>query len=271
MTIPYPEISPIIFQIGPFALRWYGTMYLLGYIVGRQIAVRRTRKGFIATDAEGIDSLVAMLVLGMLIGARLVYATVYDPTIWSRGPFEIFKVWHGGLSFHGAIIGMSAAGVLFARRAKLPMLSVLDTIAYAGTPGLCFGRIGNFINAELYGRATDVPWAMVFPSDPQGVPRHPSQLYEAFGEGILLFFLLRWLQQRSAAGGWYRHGMITAAFLIGYGIIRFGIEFTRQPDAQLGFLPGGMTMGQLLCTVMIAVGTALWAAVRKRQPVAART
>jgi phosphatidylglycerol---prolipoprotein diacylglyceryl transferase len=240
-------------------------MYLLGYIVGRQIAVRRARRGLIATDADGIDSLVAMLVLGMLVGARLVYATVYDPSIWTRGPFEIFAVWHGGLSFHGAIIGMSAAGILFARKHKLPMLSVLDTIAYSGTPGLCFGRLGNFINAELYGRASDVPWAMVFPSDPQGVPRHPSQLYEAFGEGVLLFFLLRLLQHRASAGGWYRHGMITAAFLVCYGIIRFGIEFTRQPDAQIGFLPGGVTMGQMLCAAMIAVGATLWMSVRGRE------
>ncbi|MCU0648691.1 MAG: prolipoprotein diacylglyceryl transferase [Gemmatimonadaceae bacterium] len=265
MTIPYPEISPIIFKIGPFALRWYGTMYLLGYVVGRQIAVRRARRGLIATDADGVDSLIAMLVLGMLVGARLVYATVYDPSIWTRGPFEIFAVWHGGLSFHGAIIGMATAGILFARKAKLPMLSVLDTIAYSGTPGICFGRLGNFINAELYGRATDVPWAMVFPSDPQGVPRHPSQLYEAFGEGVLLFFLLQWLQNRASSGGWYRHGMITAAFLIGYGIIRFGIEFTRQPDAQIGFLPGGVTVGQLLCAAMIAVGATLWMSVRGRE------
>jgi phosphatidylglycerol:prolipoprotein diacylglycerol transferase len=270
MTIPYPEISPIIIQIGPLALRWYGTMYLLGYVVGRVLAVGRTRKGLIATDADGIDTMIGMLVLGMLIGARLVYATVYDPTIWSRGPFEIFAVWHGGLSFHGAIIGMATAGAWFARRAKLPVLSVLDTIAYAGTPGLCFGRIGNFINGELFGRPTDVPWAMVFPADRLGLPRHPSQLYEAVGEGIVLFFLLRWLQQRSAAAGWYRHGMITAAFLIGYGIIRFGIEFTRQPDAQIGFLPGGVTMGQTLCTIMIVVGASLWAVVQRRTPAVIR-
>jgi phosphatidylglycerol---prolipoprotein diacylglyceryl transferase len=267
MTIPYPEISPIIFKIGPFALRWYGTMYLLGYVVGRQIAVRRTKHGLIDTDAEGIDSLVAMLVIGMLIGARLVYATVYDPSIWSRGPFEIFKVWHGGLSFHGAIIGMSAAGAWFARQRKLPILSVLDTIAYSGTQGIFFGRMGNFINAELFGRASDVPWAMVFPTDPQGIARHPSQLYEAFGEGILVYLFLRWLQKRSAAAGWYRHGMMTAAFLVAYGIVRFLIEFTRQPDAQIGFLPGGVTMGQLLCFLMILVGSLLWLSVRNRTSV----
>jgi phosphatidylglycerol---prolipoprotein diacylglyceryl transferase len=266
MTIPYPEISPIIFQIGPLALRWYGTMYLVGYIVGRQLAVRRARQGLFATDAEGVDSMVAMLVVGMLLGARLVYSTVYDPSIWSRGPFEFFKVWHGGLSFHGAIIGMSAAGMWFARQRKLPILSVLDTIAYVGAQGIFFGRIGNFINAELYGRATDVPWAMVFPTDPQGLPRHPSQLYEAFGEGILVSLFLWWLQRRSLAGGWYRHGMMTAAFLIAYGVVRFLIEFTRQPDAQIGFLPGGVTMGQLLCFLMILVGSGLWLAVRGKAP-----
>jgi len=160
---------------------------------------------------------------------------------------------------------MLAACAIFARRRQIPFWTVADTLALAGTPGLFFGRLGNFINAELYGRPTHVPWAMVFPTDPARLPRHPSQLYEAVSEGILLFLVL-WLLERAALrGGWYRPGLLSGAFLIGYGVLRFLIEFTRQPDVQLGFVLGPFSMGQVLCTLMVIAGVIVLAVVYRRQ------
>jgi phosphatidylglycerol:prolipoprotein diacylglycerol transferase len=254
MTIPFPHISPAIVRIGPFALRWYGLMYVVGYVVGVKIAKARVRRRLVAFDESAIDSLVGYLVVGMLAGARLVYVLVYDRPAYAAHPLDVFAIWRGGLSFHGAILGMAMAAWIFARRRHVPLSTVTDTIALAGTPGLFFGRIGNFINAELYGRPTDVPWAMIFPTDSQQVPRHPSQLYEAVCEGVLLFLMLRLLERRAVRHGWYRPGLLTGAFLIGYGALRFFIEFTRQPDAQLGFIAGPFSMGQLLCFLMIVAG-----------------
>jgi phosphatidylglycerol---prolipoprotein diacylglyceryl transferase len=254
VIIPYPRIPPDIIRIGPFALRWYGVMYLVGYVVGVGIARRRVRRGLVPFDERAVDSLVGYLVIGMLLGARLVYIFVYDFAQYAAHPLDAFAIWHGGLSFHGAVLGMLAACVLFARRRGLPFWTVADTLALGGAPGLFFGRIGNFINAELYGRPTSVPWAMIFPTDPQQIPRHPSQLYEAICEGILLFLILRTLERRAVRDGWYRPGLLAAVFLIGYGVLRFLIEFTRQPDVQLGFIFGPLSMGQLLCSVMIVAG-----------------
>jgi phosphatidylglycerol---prolipoprotein diacylglyceryl transferase len=201
-----------------------------------------------------VDALVGYLLVGMLVGARLVYVLVYDPAQYAAHPLDVFAIWRGGLSFHGAVLGMLSACVLFARKYRLPFWTVADTLALAGTPGLFFGRIGNFINGELYGRPTNVPWAMVFPTDPRQVPRHPSQLYEAVCEGIVLFLVLRTLERRAVNQGWYRPGLLSDAFLIGYGVLRFLIEFTRQPDPQLGLILGPFSMGQLLCALMIAAG-----------------
>jgi phosphatidylglycerol:prolipoprotein diacylglycerol transferase len=198
-------------------------------------------------------------VIGMLIGARLVYGFVYDRSVLANDPLELLRVWHGGLSFHGAIIGMAAASALFARREHLPWLAVTDTIAICGTPGLFFGRLGNFINAELYGRPTNVPWAMIFPTDPSHLPRHPSQLYEAIGEGLIVAAIVWWVDRVSHDRGWYRPGLLTATFLVAYGVVRFVIEFTRQPDPQLGFVLGPFSMGQLLCAGMIVTGLGLMA------------
>lgn len=160
---------------------------------------------------------------------------------------------------------MTVASALFAWRHRVPFLDVADTLALAGTPGLFFGRLGNFVNAELYGRPTDVPWAMVFPTDPLGVPRHPSQLYEAVGEGVVLYFVLRALERQAVDGGWYRPGLLAGAFLGGYGVIRFAIEFTRQPHRQLGFVLGPLSMGQLLSAAMVLLGTVWLTALRGRR------
>ena len=257
LTIPFPNIPPEIVRIGPIAIRWYGVMYLVGYFVGYRLARGRIERGLAPFDKAALDSLVGYLVVGMLVGARLTYAIVYEPGHYLDEPLEFFQIWHGGLSFHGAVIGMTVACAVFARVKRISFLGVADTLAYSGTPGLFFGRIGNFINGELYGRPTDVPWAMVFPADPLQVPRHPSQLYEAMGEGVLLFLVLHWIERSTVRGGSYRPGLLTSAFLIGYGVIRFLLEFTRQPDVQLGLVLGPFSMGQVLSASMIVLGLVL--------------
>jgi phosphatidylglycerol:prolipoprotein diacylglycerol transferase len=264
--LPYPRIPPEIIRIGPIAVRWYGLMYLVGYVVGTWLARRRVARGLVPMPVEAVDRLVGYLAVGMLVGARITYALVYDRPTFAADPLEILRMWHGGLSFHGAVIGMTIAAALFARRQQVPLLAVLDTVALCGTPGLAFGRLGNFINAELYGRPTSVPWAMVFPTDPQQLPRHPSQLYEAFCEGILLYLVLSLIERRSVAGAWYKQGLLTGVFLIGYATIRFLLEFTRQPDSQLGLVLGPFSMGQLFSAVMVCVGAfVLFIALRPRR------
>ncbi len=257
MVIPYPRIPPVIFSVGPFALRWYGLMYLAGYVVGFRIALARIRRGVGLLSERQLDGLVAYLVVGMLIGARLTYVLVYNPRVYRAHPLDMLKVWEGGLSFHGAALGMAVASALFAHRNALSFFAVTDTVAFAGTPGLFFGRIGNFINGELYGRVSNVPWAMVFPSDPRQLPRHPSQLYEAVAEGIVLFTVLWLVDRRARAGRWYRPGVLTGTFLTGYALIRILLEFTREPDVQLGFVLGPFSMGQLLSAAMMIVGVAV--------------
>jgi phosphatidylglycerol:prolipoprotein diacylglycerol transferase len=200
----------------------------------------------------------------MLVGARLFYVFIYDRAHYVAKPLDALEVWHGGLSFHGAALGMAIACFVFARRHRVPFLSVADTVALAAPPGLFFGRIGNFINGELYGRTTNVPWAMVFPTDPLGVPRHPSQIYEALCEGLILFLVLITLEARAVRGGWFRDGLITGGFLVGYGLLRYLIEFTRQPDAQLGFVAGPFSMGQVLSSLMVLAGAAVIAAAYRR-------
>jgi phosphatidylglycerol:prolipoprotein diacylglycerol transferase len=242
-------------------------MYLLGYFVGYRLVLARIRRGASILTQKNLDDLLPYLVIGMLAGARLVYVMVYDFPSYRAHPLNALAVWEGGLSFHGAVLGMAIATILFARRHRLPFLAVGDTIALAGTPGLFFGRLGNFINGELYGRPTSVPWAMVFPADPLHFPRHPSQLYEGIAEGIVLAFAL-WLLDRAAhRRGWYWNGLLTGAFLIGYAMVRFLLEFTRQPDAQLGFiLFSRFSMGQLLSALMLLTGVILLMVSRRAAP-----
>ncbi|MEP6491766.1 MAG: prolipoprotein diacylglyceryl transferase [bacterium] len=266
MTIPFPHISPDIIRVGPFALRWYGVMYVVAYMVGIELARRRVRRGLVPFDEKAIDAWVGYLVVGMLVGARFIYVTVYSRAEYAAHPLDVLAIWHGGLSFHGAVLGMLVASAIFATRRRIPFWTLADTLAFAGPPGLFFGRIGNFINAELYGRPTDVPWAMIFPTDRLRVPRHPSQLYEAICEGLILFLIVWAMQRRSVRDGWYRPGLLAATFLVGYGVLRFFIEFTRQPDAQLGFILGPFSMGQLLCSIMILLGLGLAAALLRGRP-----
>jgi phosphatidylglycerol:prolipoprotein diacylglycerol transferase len=257
MVIPYPRIPPTIASVGPFALRWYSLMYVVGYFLGYRLVLKRIGSGRTRLTRADLDNLIWYLVVGMLLGARLVYVLVYGRGEYSAHPLEVFAVWQGGLSFHGAILGMAVAIILFARRYRFPFLAVTDLVALCGTPGLFFGRIGNFINGELYGRPTAVPWAMIFPGDPLHIPRHPSQLYEAFAEGVLLSALLWWADSFARKRGYARPGLITGLFLAGYAIVRFSLEFTRAPDAQLGLVIGVLSMGQLLSMIMFLAGIAL--------------
>jgi phosphatidylglycerol---prolipoprotein diacylglyceryl transferase len=270
MTLPYPQIPPVIVSIGPFALRWYAVMYVVGYALGVRLTRTSTARWVLPLSHEAVESLVMYLVIGMLVGARLVYALVYDRPQFMADPVELVRVWHGGLSFHGALIGMTVACVLFAKRHGIPLLALTDLFALAGTPGLFFGRIGNFINAELYGRPSHVPWAMVFPTDPLQLPRHPSQLYEALGEGLLLSLVLWYIARRNTARQRHAQGLLSAVFLIGYGVVRFTIEFTREPDPQLGLVLGPFSMGQLLSFAMIVAGVVLLAASWRRGALAIR-
>ncbi|MDQ6737251.1 MAG: prolipoprotein diacylglyceryl transferase [Gemmatimonadota bacterium] len=266
MTIPYPNIPPVIVSIGPLAIRWYGVMYAVGYVLGYRLVGTRTARAILPLSKADLDSWIGYLVIGMIVGARLVYAAVYDRPQFVRDPMELLRVWHGGLSFHGAVLGMTVACMLFARVHRVRFLAIADLLALGGTPGLFFGRLGNFINGELYGRPSNVPWAMVFPADPLRVPRHPSQLYEALAEGVLLGLIVWIIARWSIARGWYRSGLLAGAFLIGYGVFRFLIEFTRQPDAQLGLIVGPFSMGQLLSVGMPVLGVVLLTFVMRAQP-----
>ncbi len=246
----FPQIDPVIIQVGPVAVRWYGMMYLLGFVGGYLVMTRIARKRQFPITPEAISDLLFYGVLGVVLGGRLGYTLFYNFPYYSRHPLEIFAVWEGGMSFHGGTLGVMAALVVFCVRKQLPFLLVGDLVVAAVPVGLGLGRIGNFINGELWGRVTELPWGMVFPGAGP-LPRHPSQLYEAVLEGLLLFVVIYLLHMKNA-----RRGVPAFSFLLGYGALRFLVEFVRQPDSHLGFLWGGATMGQLLSLPMIMVGLA---------------
>ena len=262
-SLNFPDIDPIIFQIGPFALRWYALAYIAGLMLGwRFLVVRVRRAGAGAAMSEiQVDDFLVWATLGTVLGGRLGYVLFYRPDYYLSQPLDILAVWQGGMSFHGGLLGVAVAMVWFSRRRGLQLLGVSDLISAAAPIGLFFGRIANFINGELWGRTSDVAWAMAFPSGgPQ--PRHPSQLYEALLEGALLFAVLWGLSRRVDCAE--RPGLLTGVFLAGYGAARFFVEFFRQPDAHLGFLFAGATMGQLLSLPLILLG--LYLALRAPRP-----
>lgn len=242
------NISPSILTLGSLEVRWYGLMYVIGFVVGGQLCKKLVDRGFFKVDKKKIDSLVTIMLISMFLGARLAYVFIYNWDYYGSHWGEILAIWQGGLSFHGAIVGFLVGGYIFAKRNGISWAQVMDVTALAGTPGIFFGRMGNFINGELYGRETTSWVGIIFP---QGGPvaRHPSQLYEAFAEGIILTLIL-WLLLRKVK----YYGALASAFLIGYGAMRFGIEFVRLPDEQLGFYWGWVTMGQILCTLMVVIG-----------------
>jgi phosphatidylglycerol:prolipoprotein diacylglycerol transferase len=253
--IPYPQIDPILISIGPFAIRWYALAYVAGILLAwwfaRRIAANQAYWGGVSPIRPvDVDDVIVWCAVGIVAGGRIGYVLFYQPGYFLSNPLEIFIVWRGGMSFHGGFLGTVLALILFARSRKIPVLSMLDIAAVVVPMGLFLGRIANFINGELWGRATDVPWAMVFPmAGPE--PRHPSQLYQAGLEGLLLFAVLMIAVRRGALT---RPGLIGGLFVGGYGVTRVVGEFFREPDAHIGFLAGGLTMGMLLSIPMILVG-----------------
>lgn len=246
--LQYPDISPIIFQLGPFALRWYGLMYAVSFFLLITIMRRQAVSGFLPLPERLVERLFILLVVLILVGARIFYVVFYNTSLIWENPAEVPAIWHGGLSFHGGFAGILTASYIVARQARVPWVSVLDTLGLVGPLGLALGRIGNFINGELFGRVTDMPWGMVFPNGGP-MPRHPSQLYEAFLEGVVLAVIL-WAMKKRVK----RHGIIAATFMIGYAVSRTTVEFFREPDAQLGFVLGPFTMGQLLSLGVLIPG-----------------
>jgi phosphatidylglycerol:prolipoprotein diacylglycerol transferase len=262
VVIPFPTIDPVLVEVGPFAIRWYALAYIVGILLGWWYAKRLVSTPSLWGPAGApmnpadIDDFVVYAALGIILGGRVGYVLFYDLPRFAANPAEIVALWHGGMSFHGGFL---------ARSRKIPIWSLIDVIAPSVTFGLLLGRLANFINGELFGRATDVPWAMVFPNGgPE--PRHPSELYEAALEGIVLFAILGILTHR------YRKlaqpAFVSGAFAAGYGAARTFVEFFREPDIQIGYLAGGLTMGMLLSIPMViaGVGVMLWAA-RRRRPV----
>lgn len=249
--LAYPEISPIIFAIGPVAIRWYSMAYLAGILLGWWLVSVRTKKYDLGLSKTNCEDLVFAVTLGIILGGRIGYILFYGLEQYLQNPLEIFALWHGGMSFHGGIFGVIIALFISSKLIKYPFLKLTDLISPVVPIGIFFGRIANFINDELWGRITDVPWAVRFPKGGY-LPRHPSQLYEAFLEGIGLFVILNLLWQNK----WCRKhdGLISAVFLLGYAGFRFCLEQFRQPDSQLGFIWSGLTMGQLLSLPIIFIG-----------------
>ena len=264
LVMAFPAIDPEILRIGPFALRWYALAYIAGIVIGWRLALRAADAPPRHVTRAQVDDFVSWATLGIILGGRLGYVLFYKPGHYLENPGEILALWRGGMSFHGGMLGVIGATLLFARQRGVPLLALGDVVALAAPIGLFFGRIANFVNAELYGRASDVAWAMVFPTDPLQLPRHPSQLYEAALEGAALFAVLAVLAWRHDAR--MRPGLLSGAFLVGYSLARIACEFFREPDAHLGFLYAGATMGQLLCLPMLAAGIALVARARRAPP-----
>lgn len=249
--MPFPSIDPVFFRLGPLQFRWYGLMYVLGFIISYFIIRGEVRRRKLELDNEGVGDLIFFLALGVVLGGRLGYVLFYDLASYLSNPLKILYIWQGGMSFHGGMLGVAVAAFWFARSRKLPLLQLADLAALAAPVGLGLGRIGNFINGELFGRPTDLPWGVIFPEG-GAVPRHPSQLYEAVLEGLVLFFVVRWLARRIPVTG-----SAMAAFLAGYGLFRSFVELFRQPDSQLGFFFTYFSMGQLLSLPLFMVGMAL--------------
>ena len=266
-AIHYPHINPILFQFGPFAVRWYGLAYLAGFVAGYLWLQAMIRRRILRIPAPALADLVTWLVIGVIVGGRAGWWIFYHhgSVVSPNEPwYEPLAIWRGGMAFHGALLGVAIVMLIWTRHRKFPFWNLADCAALVTPVGLFFGRIANFINAELWGRVTSVPWAVYFPQYPvepgqpivyMPQPRHPSQLYEAMLEGpVLLAFL--WAARRFLR---LREGQIGALFILLYGVIRFGVEFTREPDAQLGFIAfGWLTMGQLLSFVIILIGAALY-------------
>ncbi|MBY0335779.1 MAG: prolipoprotein diacylglyceryl transferase [Acetobacteraceae bacterium] len=257
----FPQIDPVALQLGPLAIRWYALAYIAGIVLGWQLARRLVEAPPPAGTKAQVDDYVTWATLGIILGGRLGYVLFYRPGHYVTAPWEALMVWQGGMAFHGGALGVIVATLWFCHRQKLNPLAFGDRVAVVVPIGLFFGRVANFINGELWGRPAEVPWAMVFPADPEQLPRHPSQLYQAALEGVALFALMLVLWRCTRLRE--RPGALTGALIAGYGTARIIGEFFRQPDAHLGFLWAGATMGQVLSVPMVAVGT--WLLLRGRR------
>lgn len=269
--LQYPDLNPIAFTIpigpislgdmtiGPFNVHWYGIMYLLAFASAWLIAMHRAKAPAAAVNKSQVENLITYGAFGVILGGRFGYVMFYNFEEFLRDPLWLFRVWEGGMSFHGGLIGVIVAMIIYSYRINRSFVSVMDFVAPIVPLGLGFGRLGNFIGQELWGRVSDAPWAMVFPKamDPAGIARHPSQLYQAFLEGLLLFIIVFWFSTKPRP-----RGAVSGLFLVGYSIFRFSVEFVREPDQGIGFdLMGWMTRGQLLCVPMflLGVGLLVWA------------
>jgi phosphatidylglycerol---prolipoprotein diacylglyceryl transferase len=256
----HPEFDPVALQLGPLAIRWYGLMYLLAflafYLLGRRRLLYGRSSRLVGMQPKDVEDLLFHGIVGVILGGRLGYVLFYKPAYYLQNPLEILAIWQGGMAFHGGLLGVLVACWVFANRRGIAFLDLTDFVAPLVPIGLAAGRLGNFLNGELWGRATDLPWAMVFPQSGTLDPRHPSQLYQAAGEGLLLFALLWWYSSRPRD-----RGRVSGLFLAGYGTFRFLAEFAREPDDFLGLLALGLTMGQLLSLPMLALG--VWLLLRR--------
>ncbi len=251
-----PAIDPVALSIGPLQLRWYGLMYLFAFASGWLLARWRASRPGSGWNARDVDDLLTFVMLGVILGARLGYVLFYDLPAYVQDPLEVLRLWNGGMSFHGGLLGVVAAFWYFSRTRHRPFLNVADFIAPLVPQGLFFGRMGNFINGELWGKPTDLPWGMIFPGAGPW-PRHPSQLYEGLLEGVVLFVVLWIFASRPR-----KAGAVSGLFALLYGLFRFAVEFVRVPDVQLGYLAfGWLTMGQMLCLPLILMG--IWLLCRK--------
>ncbi|MES2035068.1 MAG: prolipoprotein diacylglyceryl transferase [Pseudomonadota bacterium] len=260
--MPFPEFDPVIFSIGPLAIRWYALAYVAGILLGWRYAILLVKNHKLwggqtpTATSEQIDDLILWVTLGIIVGGRLGYILFYLPSLFWEAPLEIFQVWKGGMSFHGGLLGVTLALILFARANKIDLLRLGDLVAPAVPIGLFFGRIANFINGELWGRHTTLPWGVTgFPGTTDPYPRHPSQIYEALLEGLVLFLILRFATHKALL--LQRRGVVAGLFLAFYGLFRLSLEWTREPDAQMPeFLRTYVTMGMLLSIPMLIGG--LW-------------
>lgn len=255
--LTYPIIDPVALSIGPMKIHWYGIMYLLAFALAWFLALRNSQRPWSPVKKTQVEDLIVYGAFGVILGGRLGYLLFYSADKWLADPTMLVRIWEGGMSFHGGLIGVAVSLLIYSRKYQVTFLSLADFATPLVPAGLFFGRIGNFIGQELYGRSTDVPWAMVFPADPQQLARHPSQLYEAALEGLVLFFIINWYARKPRL-----YGEVTGLFLILYGAFRFMIEFVRQPDTQFAGQSAllesfnWMTRGQTLCIPMVLLG--LW-------------
>ncbi len=256
--LPFPEIDPVLLHLGPLQVRWYGLMYVLGFTASYLLVRQQLRKMPFDELEQNFENLNIVLILSIILGGRLGYVLFYNLGYYLQHPWEIPATWSGGMSFHGAAIGLVVGAFIFCRWKKFDFFKTADRYIVTIPIGLGLGRIGNFINGELFGRPTDLPWGMVFPGGGP-MPRHPSQLYESFFEGLVLFILLWWLRKKPYQNQrWWPHGSLLALFFVGYGVLRFFIEYTREPDPQVGLIIDLFSMGQILCVAMVIAGMLLW-------------